>query len=239
MEGLENFLRIPRHTPFFEDHQKLLYTDNIKSSHIMIDINIKHQPHPTERKKAGMKRFKALKRDHVNRVLESIFDYPLTIVEAPMGKPLRSWNSSQARAVPLCGSPFLRPRIRLLSFGTGSQPRFGKLDRETGDRSGNLGFPADAPQTAHILSLLGDMDFDGNTVLVLDDFHLAKDPKISALLKQIVKLQLDNLHIALITRDTTNLDITEPVAKRLRNIIPQHALRFTEDEIAQYCADGF
>lgn len=32
-----------------------------------------------------MKRQKVLRRDRVNRALESIFDYPLAIVEAPMG----------------------------------------------------------------------------------------------------------------------------------------------------------
>ncbi len=32
-----------------------------------------------------MKKLKTLKRARVNRALESIFDYPMTIVEAPIG----------------------------------------------------------------------------------------------------------------------------------------------------------
>jgi ATP/maltotriose-dependent transcriptional regulator MalT len=36
---------------------------------------------------------------------------------------------------------------------------------------------------------------------VIDDFHLVKGKEIGALLNQIIKEELENLHIVVITRD--------------------------------------
>jgi LuxR family maltose regulon positive regulatory protein len=113
---------------------------------------------------------------------------------------------------------------------------FSKLDPDAGMRLKSLGFPSDAPQTATILSILGELEFDENTVLVIDDFHLVKQPQTGLLLGQIVKGEPLNLHIVIVTRDTTNLDFSELYAKGLCNILPQQTLRFTDREIRDYCA---
>lgn len=43
-------------------------------------------------------------------------------------------------------------------------------------------------------------------MLVIDDFHLVKGSQIGSLLILIAKEQPENLHIAVVTCDTTNLD---------------------------------
>ena len=110
------------------------------------------------------------------------------------------------------------------------------LDKAAGGRLKSLGFPSDAPQMANILSLLEEIDYEENTVLVIDDFHLASNPQIGMFLVQIIKEQLDILPIVIITRDTTNIDFAELFAKGLCNIISSQILRFNDEEIRDYCA---
>ncbi len=181
---------------------------------------------------------KALKRDRVNRALQSIYDYPLTVVEAPIGygktTAVREFLSSEGGTV--LWLTFLSSEDTSSFFWDSLSAEIGRLDAETGTRLKNLGFPADAPQTAYVLSILNGLDFKENTALVIDDFHLAKNLQIGAFLLLISKQMPENLHIAIITRDTSVLDISELTAKGLCNILPQGTLRFTDTEIRDYCA---
>lgn len=185
-----------------------------------------------------MKKFKALKRERVNRALESIFDYPLTIVEAPMGygKTTAVREFIRAKGAPVLWISFLPAEDTASFFWDALATQIGKLEGAAGARLKSLGFPSDVPQTTTILSILGELDYEENTALVIDDFHLVRDFQIGALLKHVVKEQPDNLHIVVITRDTSNLDIAELLAKGQCNILPQQALRFTDNEIRDYCA---
>lgn len=184
-----------------------------------------------------MKKLKALKRPRVNRALESIFGYPLTIVEAPMGygKTTAVREFLAAKGSPVLWLSLLSAEDTATFFWDRLAAEIGRVDEAAGVRLKSLGFPADAPQTANTLTILGDLDYEENTVLVIDDFHFVRGKEIGALLYQIVKEELNNLHIVVITRDTTNLDFVELSAKGLCNILPQQTLRFTGEEIRAYC----
>lgn len=184
-----------------------------------------------------MKKLKALKRDRVNRALESIFNYPLTVVEAPIGygKTTAVREFLLNRGGTILWLTFLSSEDTASFFWDSLSAEIGRLDTETGTRLKNLGFPADVPQMVNVLSILNELDFDENTVLVIDDFHLVKNPQIGAFLTLIIRKSPENLHIAVVTRDTSTLDISELIAKGLCNILPQQTLCFTEAEIRDYC----
>jgi len=180
-----------------------------------------------------IKKPKALKRERVNRALRSIFYYPLTVVEAPVGygktTAVREFLASAGS--PVLWLSFLSPEDTAAFFWERFAREIGRLDETAAGRLKSLGFPSDAPQAATVLSILGGLEFAENTVFVIDDFHLAKDLMIGSLLRRIVGEQLDNLHMVIITRDTSHLDIAELSAKGLCYILPQHTLRFTDAEI--------
>lgn len=185
-----------------------------------------------------MKKLKALKRTRINHALESIFSYPLTIVEAPIGygktTAVRGFLTDKGN--PVLWLSLLSAEDTTDFFWDRLAAEICKVDEATGLRLKSLGFPSDVPQTANILSVLGEPDYEKNTTLVIDDFHLVRGKEIGALLNQIVKSLPDNLHIVVITRDTTNLDFAELSAKGLCNIMSQQILRFTDGEIREYCA---
>jgi LuxR family maltose regulon positive regulatory protein len=161
-----------------------------------------------ERRANRLQRLKALKRERVNQALESIFAYPLTIVEAPIGygKTTAVREFLAAKGSPVLWLTLMPSEDTATFFWERFATEIGRIDEPAGARLKNLGFPSDAPQAANILSILGDLDYDKNTALVIDDFHLVRGMEISALLNQIVKEELGDLHIVIITRDTTNLD---------------------------------
>lgn len=185
-----------------------------------------------------MKKPKALKRERVNRALESIFAYPLTIVEAPIGygKTTAVREFLALKGVPVIWTSFLSEDDTARSFWERLATEIGRFDGAATSRLKSLGVPADTPQTAMAISIINEMIYKPNTTLVIDDFHLARSMRVTALFRRFVKEMPDDFHIVILTRDTTNLDITELSAKGLCNIVSQNTLRFTESEIRDYCA---
>jgi len=185
-----------------------------------------------------MNKSKTLKRERVNRALESILALPLTVVEAPIGygKTTAVREFLAARGVPVIWTSFFSENDTIEAFWDRLAAEVGCFDETAGIRLKSLGIPSDAPQAAMLVSILSDLDYIPDTTLVIDDFHLAKSMRITGLFKRFVAEMPGDFHIVIITRDMSNLDIAELSAKRLCNILPQQTLRFTAEEIRAYCA---
>jgi LuxR family maltose regulon positive regulatory protein len=80
------------------------------------------------------------------------------------------------------------------------------------------------------------MNYIPHSAIVVDDFHLTKSMRITSLFRRFVMEMPDDFHIVILTRDTTNLDISELYVKGLCYVVSQNTLRFTESEIRDYCA---
>ena len=188
------------------------------------------------RRRTALTKLKALNRERVSCVLESIFHYPMTIVEAPIGygktTAVREFLSSKNS--PALWLSFQSSEDTEAFFWEMFSKEISRLDEMAGDKLKSLGFPSDTPQTATILSILNDLDYEGNTAFVIDDFHLVKRGRVGALLKQIVKEAPEDLHFVVVTRDTSNFDFAELCSKGLCSILPQQILRFTDKEIQDY-----
>lgn len=98
-----------------------------------------------------------------------------------------------------------------------------------------LGFPLDVPQTQRVIYILNHMDYKEETVLVIDDYHLLKNNEIYKFIEQVVLERIDNFHIVIITRDTTNIEFVDLLSKSMCEVVSKHQLKFTEDEIRNYC----
>ncbi len=184
-----------------------------------------------------MKKAELLRRKHLDGILSSLYDYPMTIVEAPMGfgktTAVKSFLKAE-KSTPLWIT-FFHAGESVSYFWDKFSAEFGKLDDTAGAKLKALGFPSDIPQTEMVISLLNGINFINKTVLVIDDFHLLQDVSINDFLMRLVKERFDNLHVVIITRDTTRLDFSELLSKGLCYIISQQKLKFTEDEIHSYC----
>ncbi len=140
------------------------------------------------------------------------------------------------KGIPVIWTSFLSEDDTSSWFWERLASEIAKFDEAAGIRLQMLGIPTDIPQTAAIISILSEMDYKPNTTLVIDDFHLAKSMRVTALFRRFVMEMPDDFHIVILTRDTTNLDITELSIKGLCNVVSQNTLRFTDNEIRDYCA---
>ncbi len=184
-----------------------------------------------------MKRLKALRRERVNRTLESIFNYPMTIVEAPIGygKTTAVREFLALKGTPVIWTSFYSENDTSEAFWQRLTAEISKFDEAAGKRLISLGVPSDTQQTITAVSIINEMDYRPNTTLVVDDFHLAGTMRMTALFRRFVIELPDDFHIVILTRDTTNLDITELSAKGICNVVSQRTLRFTDEEIRAYC----
>lgn len=184
-----------------------------------------------------MKKAEWLRRKHLDGILSGLYDYPLTIVEAPAGfgktTAVRSFLKAEKNS-PLWIT-FLHTEASAPQFWRHFTSQLDKLDERVSARLKALGFPLDSPQTEMVLSLLNGIAFPAKTVLVIDDFHFLQDMNIYHFLLRIVMERMDNLHIVIITRDTTYFDFTELLSKGLCYIISQQKIKFTGDEVHEYC----
>lgn len=162
-----------------------------------------------------MQNTKALLRGRVDRELEAIFEYPMTVVAAPMGygKTTAVRQFLDSRDSQVLWLSFVAPDESGAFFWQEFSHEIGRLDSAMGERLCSLGFPQDSPETAVVLSVLNTLHCKERTVFVIDDFHLAKNPRIGEVLSQIAKEELENLHIVIVTRDTANLDFGEMVSR--------------------------
>lgn len=185
-----------------------------------------------------MNGLKLLKRERVNSILSASYDYPLTIIEAPMGfgKTTAVRNFLQAGGNPYLWVTFLNSREASdYIWKEFSEKISSKFDKEAGEKLKLLGFPRDVPQTSKILSILSNIDYNNNTVFVIDDYQFSKEVNLFRFIEQVVLEEIDNLHIIIITRDTTKINYTELVSKGMCQVISQQQLKFTEEELRLYC----
>jgi LuxR family maltose regulon positive regulatory protein len=181
-----------------------------------------------------------LNRERLNSLLSFIYDYPLTIVTAPIGygktTAVRSFLQSE-KCHPLWIS-FLNSEESTTFFWSKFTSELERLSEKDAARLKALGFPVTVPQYEKVLEILSGIRLKRNIVLVVDDFHLSSDPAAGKFLMQLVLEKIEKFHVVIITRNTTNLDYTGPLSKGLCQIITQQNLKFSEDEVREFCTEA-
>lgn len=182
-------------------------------------------------------KIKYLKRQRINQALSAIYDYPLTIVEAPMGygktTAVRNFLKKEKRE--LLWVTIQSANDASAFFWDRFTDEISKLDKKVGKALKSLGLPLDTPQIDKVIALLNGLECEEQTVIVLDDYHLVKDLKVNNVISKVTSEKVENLHLVIITRDTTDLNIWELMSKGLCEVISQQTLKFTEDEMREYC----
>jgi len=180
---------------------------------------------------------KFLDRSRINTVLSAVFDYPLTILEAPMGygKTTAVKKFIETEKCKPVWFAFPDSENSEEVFWNKFTDEISKINVKAGLALKSLGLPADAPQMEMVLRTLSDVAFGKESLMVLDDFQFARDMRLNKLILRLAQEELDELHILLVTRDTTDIDFVELLSKGLCHLISRQHLKFTEPEIQDYC----
>jgi LuxR family maltose regulon positive regulatory protein len=178
-----------------------------------------------------------LSRARIDAALFAVFEYPLTILEAPMGygKTTAVKMFTRNQGVRSFWFTFSDLSYSEAAFWDSFTDDIMEMDAQAGGVLKALGLPVDAPQMERVLQALSRVKFEENYLVVLDDYHLARDVRLNSLLLRLAQEELDGLSILLITRDTTGLDFVELLSRGQCCLLPGQLLKFTEEELGCYC----
>lgn len=184
-----------------------------------------------------MRNTKIFARNRINKMLSAVYDYPLTILEAPMGYGKTTAVKKFIEAKKLKPFWFTFPNLSHAeaAFWNKFTDAIDRMDTQAGLALKSLGLPADAPQTEKVLQILSHAVSGEKLLMVLDDYQLARDTRLRQLIMRLAREELDGLHILLITRDTSEIDFVELLSKGLCCIISSQYLKFTASETRDYC----
>lgn len=179
-----------------------------------------------------------LKRDRVNKILTSIFDYPLTVITAPMGY---GKSTSVSEFLSECNTHSIWISLNEACKGTGYfwtvlTGRIAETNKELAGIMEALGFPSDNMQKARLFDSMSPYFKDNTSVLILDDYHYAENDLLNEFLISLSLRQISGLHIVVISRYMLKTSMTELVLKKLLYEIDMNMLRFTDSEVSQYFA---
>jgi LuxR family transcriptional regulator, maltose regulon positive regulatory protein len=172
--------------------------------------------------------------ERIIKAMNGIFDYPLTIVEAPMGygktTAVRE-HLNNARANILWQKVY---DSSIMSFWNGLCSLFGKMDSNLSHRLAQLGFPPDRASMQEALKLIEEMQLSEKTVFFIDDYHLLNETEAGRFLEVLAVHDIHNLHFVLTTRFIDFPSMEELALKGYLLHITKETLELMPDEIAKY-----
>ncbi|AET70827.1 ATP-dependent transcriptional regulator [Desulfosporosinus orientis DSM 765] len=165
---------------------------------------------------------------------ERIFEYPLTIVEAPMGY---GKTTAVREFLNNTGANVLWQRVygsSLDSFWHGFSRLFAELDDFLSRNLEQLGFPDDSISRLEALRLIEDLEMTVKTVLVIDDYHLIDNFLVNSFIEFLVESEVANLHVILTARYTELQGLDELKLKGYLYHITKQTFELMPKDIAGY-----
>lgn len=170
----------------------------------------------------------------ITDAMKEIFNYPLTIVEAPMGygktTAVRKYLDNNASKV-MWQNIYDNTSD---GFWNGFCRQLDTLDHNCAHRLIRLGYPDDSVSIHEALHIISTIDFPKQSVIVIDDYHLAGGAEVSAFIESLVHNEISNLHIVLATRYIDIANIEELELKGYLNHLKKEMFELNSKEIVEY-----
>ena len=170
----------------------------------------------------------------ITQAMSKIFDYPLTIVEAPMGY---GKTTTVREHVILTSANLLWQNIyddSKTAFWSGFCRLFNELDSDRAHSLVQLGFPDDSVSINAALTLIKYIAIPKQTVIVIDDFHLVETQEAASFITILAVNEIKNLHIILISRFFEFINTEELSLKGRLYHIKKEGFELSQKEIIDY-----
>ncbi len=174
------------------------------------------------------------KREKLMQTLGTIWEYPLTVIEAPMGygkttavKEFLGGSDAQVHWFTLMDSS-------VSAFWRGFCRMIRPVDANCSARLEEWGLPGDDVFMDKAIELLEKIDFAENTCFVVDDYHLLTAPLMDEFIERLIKSSLAGLHVIVISRSMFGENTTELALKGFCQVIGKSSFEFSCSEIIAY-----
>lgn len=172
--------------------------------------------------------------EKLRKNLEQLFEYPCTLIEAPMG-------FGKTTAI----REFLRDTTSLVlwqkiydnsitAFWNSFCRLFEDININCAYSLRSIGFPSDSTSKEEVIRILQKFSFPDNTVIVIDDYHLIDSLEVNQFIEYILWNELDHLHIVLTARYSNLENQEELILKGYLLHISKEILEFEPSDIRSY-----
>jgi LuxR family transcriptional regulator, maltose regulon positive regulatory protein len=172
--------------------------------------------------------------NRLTKTMGDIFDHPLTVVEAPMGY---GKTTAVREHLNIAGVKVIWQSIydgATASFWSGFCKLFAEIDSLCSKSLDELGLPDDSVSRQAALELIEGVILPKQTIWVMDDYHLIQNADVHDFIVFLVKNEIANLNIVIITRLATLESLDELRLKGYAHHITKEALELTSEEITMY-----
>jgi len=141
------------------------------------------------------------RRNLLNKLLDNVWEYPLTLVEAPMGygKTIAVKSFLQNSGVMVLWQTIFDSSP--IIFGNSFSRLFRALNLSYTSSLIALGVATDHVLKEEAVEVIGGMKIPDRTVIVFDDYHMLTSNEIDQFIERLVKAKIPSLHIVVISRN--------------------------------------
>lgn len=166
--------------------------------------------------------------------LKTIYDYPVTILEAPTGYG----KSTMVREyLTELGKPFIWFNIdsenKEKSYNDFCLKVKG-INETAAHRLLSLGYPHDDETIKQMVSVISSISFIETTVFVLDNYHLVADRYLDNVIKDLAGISKPNIHIAILTQAVNSKGSFELIMSKKINYLTKTDFELDRNDIIQY-----
>lgn len=174
-------------------------------------------------------------RKRLNKVLPKVWEYPLTLVKAPVGYGKTTAVLEYSKS---CKAEVLWQTVfdsSVISFWNGFSHLFDKFDPTCAKCLVQLGISGDTMFIEEAVELLGAIKFPQKTLLVIDDYHLLLSEVTDRFFERLAKEEIPGLHIVIVSRNNFGKNTNELLLKGYCLIIDKKYFELTCQETVEYC----
>ncbi|EGW36041.1 LuxR C-terminal-related transcriptional regulator [Desulfosporosinus sp. OT] len=170
----------------------------------------------------------------ITNAMRQIPDYPLTIVEAPMGYGKTTAVREQLN---FYKANVMWQRVyenSISTFWNGFCHLFSGFAEEQSQSLLLLQFPNDSVSLGKALNIIERIELPAKSVIVIDDYHLTECAEINCFIEFLVMSEITDVHIVLTTRYTYFPRLEELLLKGYLYHIKQESFELTPMDIMSY-----
>lgn len=172
--------------------------------------------------------------ERITSEMQLVTEYPLTIVEAPMGY---GKTTAIRELLTRSGLDILWLRIHdssLSSFWNGFCNIFSEFDETRAQSLLQLQFPNDSVSMGTAVNILSDIRLPESSVIVIDDYHMAECAETNSFLEFLIASEMTDLHIVLALRYTSFPSLEELKLKDFLHHVEKDSFELSPRDIAAY-----
>jgi len=174
-------------------------------------------------------------RKSLSRSLQGIWEYPLTVLQAPMGY---GKTTAVREFLQGCQAQVLWQSVfdsSVAAFWKGFCHLLIGIDPDCAQRLAAIGVPGDRVFREEAVELLSGVKFADPTVIVIDDYHYLSAPGIDRFFERLTLSNIPGLHIVIVSRNKFGENTAELALKGYCLVLDRRQFELTPAETADYC----